>query len=290
MRLVCPNCGAQYEIDADLIPPEGRDVQCSACGHAWFEAPADAGAAPAAPPSDPAAAGSATAAHADEPAPRQIAPDVLDVLRQEAARETRARRGAGAPSAPTATHASEPEPGPEAASDSDSGPESASGPELGPELEPEPEPEPDRGSAPTLSPARPQAPSQRSARARPAASTPPDAQPAGVDAPNDRSALLPDIDSISSTLDPEPRSRKQADRDGAAEPVPERGGFLRGFLLMLGVMLLALALYIGAEPLAEAVPGLAPALDAYVAVIDRAHLWLAEQVDAALAWVQAQIG
>ncbi len=280
MRLVCPNCGAQYEIDADLIPPEGRDVQCSACGHAWFEAPADAGAAPAAPPSDPAAAGSATAAHADEPAPRQIAPDVLDVLRQEAARETRARRGAGAPSAPTATHASEPEPGPEAASDS--------GPELGPELEPEPEP--DRGSAPTLSPARPQAPSQRSARARPAASTPPDAQPAGVDAPNDRSALLPDIDSISSTLDPEPRSRKQADRDGAAEPVPERGGFLRGFLLMLGVMLLALALYIGAEPLAEAVPGLAPALDAYVAVIDRAHLWLAEQVDAALAWVQAQIG
>lgn len=37
MRLVCPNCGAQYEIDASLVPPDGRDVQCSNCGHGWFQ-------------------------------------------------------------------------------------------------------------------------------------------------------------------------------------------------------------------------------------------------------------
>lgn len=37
MRLDCPNCGAQYEIDAALIPDTGRDVQCSNCGHGWFE-------------------------------------------------------------------------------------------------------------------------------------------------------------------------------------------------------------------------------------------------------------
>ena len=39
MRLICPNCSAQYEIDAGMIPDEGRDVQCSNCGHTWFELP-----------------------------------------------------------------------------------------------------------------------------------------------------------------------------------------------------------------------------------------------------------
>ena len=39
MRLICPNCSAQYEIDVNLIPVDGRDVQCSNCGHTWFELP-----------------------------------------------------------------------------------------------------------------------------------------------------------------------------------------------------------------------------------------------------------
>ncbi|MGR3511313.1 MAG: zinc-ribbon domain-containing protein [Paracoccaceae bacterium] len=42
MRLVCPNCSAQYEIDGSMIPEEGRDVQCSNCGHTWFELPGPA--------------------------------------------------------------------------------------------------------------------------------------------------------------------------------------------------------------------------------------------------------
>ena len=37
MRLICPNCTAQYEVDASMIPDEGRDVQCSNCGHTWYE-------------------------------------------------------------------------------------------------------------------------------------------------------------------------------------------------------------------------------------------------------------
>ena len=40
MRLVCPNCDAEYEVDATVIPDTGRDVQCSNCGHAWFQLPA----------------------------------------------------------------------------------------------------------------------------------------------------------------------------------------------------------------------------------------------------------
>jgi predicted Zn finger-like uncharacterized protein len=39
MRLICPNCGAQYEVADDVIPPAGRDVQCSNCNHTWFEQP-----------------------------------------------------------------------------------------------------------------------------------------------------------------------------------------------------------------------------------------------------------
>lgn len=38
MRMICPNCGAQYEVDDAVIPESGRDVQCSNCGHTWFEA------------------------------------------------------------------------------------------------------------------------------------------------------------------------------------------------------------------------------------------------------------
>ncbi|MCD9148224.1 zinc-ribbon domain-containing protein [Pseudophaeobacter flagellatus] len=40
MRLTCPNCGAQYEVPDDVIPPEGRDVQCSNCADTWFQRPA----------------------------------------------------------------------------------------------------------------------------------------------------------------------------------------------------------------------------------------------------------
>ncbi|MEN9850001.1 MAG: zinc-ribbon domain, partial [Pseudomonadota bacterium] len=27
MRLICPNCDAEYEVDASAIPDTGRDVQ-----------------------------------------------------------------------------------------------------------------------------------------------------------------------------------------------------------------------------------------------------------------------
>ena len=40
MRLICPSCGAQYEVDDSVIPEAGRDVQCSNCGHAWLQMPA----------------------------------------------------------------------------------------------------------------------------------------------------------------------------------------------------------------------------------------------------------
>ncbi len=37
MRITCPNCGAKYEVPEEVIPEEGRDVQCSNCGDTWFQ-------------------------------------------------------------------------------------------------------------------------------------------------------------------------------------------------------------------------------------------------------------
>ena len=37
MRLICPNCDAQYEVPDDVMPAAGRDVQCSNCGQTWFQ-------------------------------------------------------------------------------------------------------------------------------------------------------------------------------------------------------------------------------------------------------------
>lgn len=53
MRLVCPNCGAQYEVDDRVIPDSGRDVQCSSCGHAWYQMPAGADAGEGPEPAEP---------------------------------------------------------------------------------------------------------------------------------------------------------------------------------------------------------------------------------------------
>ena len=37
MRLICPKCAARYEVPEKNVPSDGREVQCSACGHTWFQ-------------------------------------------------------------------------------------------------------------------------------------------------------------------------------------------------------------------------------------------------------------
>lgn len=37
MRIVCPKCVAQYEVDESAIPETGREVQCANCGNIWFQ-------------------------------------------------------------------------------------------------------------------------------------------------------------------------------------------------------------------------------------------------------------
>lgn len=170
MRLICGNCDAQYEVEADMIPPEGRDVQCSACSHVWFE-PGRGSAMPA-PPPGPVVPRRISAASfrpaqdeqfedddpdlpplsdADLP-PLRRAPldeDMLAILREEAERETAARAAEAlqaarlteddeaAPEAPSLTPAPQPE---EVQQTIFLPPEPE--PEAEPVPEPEPEPEP----------------------------------------------------------------------------------------------------------------------------------------------------
>ena len=257
MRLTCPNCNAQYEVDAAVIPDLGRDVQCSNCGQTWFQAgrltpqthaakPARAEPAPAqeadfdgwdavpepepAPPPAPEIKPRAPLPEFEEydeepataPAPRRpMASDLLSVLREEAQREVEARKSEG-----TAL-----------------------------------ETQPDLG----LPPAAKEAP-EREAMMRGLEDLPePDLPPVS------RRDLLPDIEEINSTL------RATSERvEGAQDPVAAvaGSGFRASFLSVLALAGLATAAYIAAAPLSQKLPALAPNFEAYSAHVDEARLWL----------------
>ena len=36
MIIECINCNKKFEVNSDLIPSEGRTIQCGSCGHVWF--------------------------------------------------------------------------------------------------------------------------------------------------------------------------------------------------------------------------------------------------------------
>ncbi|MDO5369379.1 zinc-ribbon domain-containing protein [Paracoccus sp. (in: a-proteobacteria)] len=75
MRLICPRCNAQYEIDAGAVPPAGRDVECSACDHVWRALPGPEAFNPGARPQ----------------LSRPLSESVIGILREEAARELEVR-------------------------------------------------------------------------------------------------------------------------------------------------------------------------------------------------------
>jgi len=240
MRLICPNCDAQYEVDVSAIPAVGRDVQCSNCGHAWFQA-ADVTAS--APPHDHDAEDSGLSQDrsdvqlSSQPLPqrRSIDESVLSVLREEAEREAIARR------ADAATLEMQGEL------------------VLAPPVKVPP--------APVLPSAEPD--TRLSAVAD---------RPAPFSRPTARRDLLPDIEEINSTLSPSTRvARDKVDDDDLPDLTDsrtQRSGFRSGFVLMLVLAGLAMVLYIMAPQIAQQIPGTAEAMTAYVSAVDAARLWL----------------
>ncbi len=99
MRLVCPKCAAQYEVDDSAIPDAGRNVQC---GDTWFQEPlrkqrpepeydADDDIDFTAADGDEDEDRDAASPPASEPGRRRSDPSVLEILRSEAERENAAR-------------------------------------------------------------------------------------------------------------------------------------------------------------------------------------------------------
>lgn len=290
MRLTCPSCGAQYEVDDSVIPEAGRDVQCSNCGHAWFQVSASQLKAEAerAAETPQAAPDVAVAWTADEDASQQ------DAASPEMSAEVSAAVDAGADSAALPAEAPEPAEEPE--------------PEPAAEASPEPQWKSRRKTLDdaVMNVLREEA--DRELRVRAAegslSATQPDPSPAvtaavatmvaaqpeeperpqafSVDEDDDaivsrasRRELLPDIEEINSTL------RATSDRGGEAASVdaPEtlrrrRSGFRMGFSTSLLIAALLLLLYVMAPVIADKVPASAPAMTAYVGVIDSARAWL----------------
>lgn len=284
MRLNCPNCNAQYEVPDDVIPEDGRDVQCSNCGKTWFQEAAgkdtgderDAASQSAHPEPEPKPEPEPEPAQETEhrpdpepepepepepaPAPpvaakpRQLDPEVANVLRAEAEREARVRdaeRGAV-----------------------------ESQPDLGLD---------DMGPPENEADLRARQARERMARLRGEDPDTPDVAAAAAAASGSRRDLLPDIEEINSTLrsTDQPRRGEASEEIAAAPERAARSGFRRGFLTVLAIMVLALLLYIYADSIAAAVPAVEPALTGYVGWIDGLRGWLDARVLAGLQWLDS---
>ena len=281
MRLVCPNCAAQYEVDAAVIPDDGREVVCSACGHAWFQPSQrqiDAGMTP-------------TPTAAAQPAVSQE-----DAVAAEA--ETAAATDTGSDETPPDLPAAETAAHPDVDPDTPGSVESTQAPDadlaapprrtlddammavLREEAEREARARRDEGTSLEMQPDL-----GLDTAAAPAAAAGSDAAPApswdqsvpaaAVVPPTNRRALLPDIEVINSTL------TATSDRDDMADGISPadrqrraRSGFRAGFMLALLAALGLLGLYLLAPSVAARWPAAAPALDSFVTGIDSGRLWL----------------
>lgn len=277
MLIVCPNCAARYEVAALALPAQGRDLECTACGHAWlhlptaaspFRAPAEAPAGPAGAPEavaevtgrggdDPhhsAAADDAddSAAPQDAPEPdfalspieSRLPPEVLALLREEAARELAAR----AQDRPeTSPEAARPDAGIDAAAP-DAVPDASPGAEAAPSGAVTPgTPTPAPVAEPSIVAGRPSAPFLP----LPGAAAQDDAVPPAPSAP-----VWP--------VEAEPAPLWTPARPPADGP----GGLALFGALCLLALSIAAFIYVVAPSLGQAMPSLGPILSVYVDAAD----------------------
>ncbi|WP_294619865.1 zinc-ribbon domain-containing protein [uncultured Roseovarius sp.] len=302
MRLICPNCGAQYEVPDEVIPETGRDVQCSNCGDTWFQN------------------------HPDHPAPEQEPeptpePEPEQSGHQDVTWDSPQDEAGDTPSEPVTA----PEPEPEQA-DASQGDDEDADDHDGENDTPEP---PRRQLDPAIADVlREEAEHEREARAAETGGLetqpdlgltqdqddedrrtresrarmarlrgePEDQSPASVPEaedidPSSRRNLLPDIDEINSSLDASTvgshhESMASDDIDDLQPAPPRKSGFKRGFSYAVLLALILLAVYNFAPQIAEMVPSLAGPLETYVEQVNGLRVMLDEQFGWLGDWVR----
>lgn len=279
MRLICPNCDAQYEVPLNVMPTNGRDVQCSNCNHTWFQEHPDHVAEKATedPASNDARAPEPEAPdrqdieepdQAAQPEParppkddtlapkrRTLDPSVADVLKAEAERESVARRKENE------TIESQPDLG------LDDG---------------------DFDTERSIRAARASIPQMWSNAATEEKSEEEDLLPDAIitAAVKSRRDLLPNIDEINSTL------RSNEDRAPTGDPgqtgqveTIEKRSSRRGFTLTVALFAILALAYVFALQIAERIPQAETGITAYVAIVDDWRVWLDAQSATALSWL-----
>lgn len=311
MRITCPNCGAQYEVADDVIPSAGRDVQCSACGHTWLQRPPGAtsvvqdGAGPGAPVPPTAAAPAAAAAPPAVPPPAEPTPAAAPPAEPEPEPEPEIEAEPEPESEPEPEPGPEPEPereanlapagvGPEEISEQQAPPRPGLSPEIAAILRAEAEREkavraaeragtietqPDLGLEAHVDPEvqRAEEARRRMARLKGEAAPPTTAPVRPPGEPPRARERLPDIEEINSTLRAasERAPTSVSAMAAAAAEAPARGrGFRLGFSVVLLIAAAATLVYAMAPRISAAVPQAAGLIEAYVAAVDEARLWL----------------
>ena len=251
MRITCPNCNAQYEVGDDMIPSEGRDVQCSNCGTTWFQE------------GRPRAATAVEARAVRRPGRKE---PKVDETAQDAAE--RARMAAAA----TLARARDADVAPSLEDDFD---DENFDDENDPDSAPPP-PEDDDVSNAIAATLRDASATEDEAEDE----TPfPVARSGAVpsEAKSARRELLPDIEEINSSLRPDEAS---GGVDDSPAEMRRSSGFRIGFLVIAASIAIAVGVYVFAGPIAEMVPQAGAALARYVAWVDAQRIALAAAAEA----------
>lgn len=273
MRLICPNCGAQYEVPVDVVPETGRDVQCSSCGHTWFQHHPDH--EPEAPedlsqtvpetewvkdPSRPAAQTPPPPPPVDVPQeqvqPRGLDPEMAELFRQERDFEANLRAAD--------TLESQPDLGLQPPDDDEHARRSRESRDRMARM---------RGEDPTPPPSDNAVPTDNRDQII--------AQAAAAATAGSRRDLLPDVEEINQTLrsSSEPRVINTSKGDDLpTHAAKQSGGFGKGFFTMIVLAGLAIGLYAYAPQIVQKLPQAQPALETYVAKVDATRIWLDGQV------------
>ena len=288
MRLTCPNCGAQYEVPDEVIPDEGRDVQCSNCGDTWYQAHPDF-------------PGLAAEAEAElDNAPPQARSDAPPQAPSDPDPSPEPDTDTGNLRAALGGHDPDPDPDFEPAPPAHRAPDKKDVPEgIANILREEAEREAQLRGAIDADPLEsqpdlglddlPDEPSQRAREARNRMArmrgqTPPDQKKAS--ALGSRRDMLPDIEEINSSLRASDDGKSSHTAVGPARIARDKGkkgGFARGFALIVLIGVIMAAVYGNATRISAAVPQAKPVLDAYVLTINQARVWLDTQIGALVA-------